>query len=448
MSEYDATMSDDGDISDGTLSYPEELLWEAESPGGSAVPFLECTTTLPFAIRLTGPLDRAAVIASLGAIVGRHDVLRSQFVDMQGVPTRTYIAGGGADAREVDLRSAHEPERAHLASRILAEHAATSFNLARGPLWRAVLIRTAPDDHVFALSVHHIVFDLWSKALFLQELRRCYGAVASGMNPLLLERPSATYRDYVQWQRRVVRGEQAGRLEQYWAKTLEGVPELTLPADRGPATVARGPSGVHSFTVLPGQCARLQHLSRQCHVTLATAVLALLFLFLARTGDCDDVAVGVPVSDRRRREFLDLIGLFANLLVIRARGLRGVSFVDLLQRTNTAVRDAYLHQDLPYGHLRQVLDLRRPPFKVLFNFLQPVDEPARLPGLELASVPLAAERSLHADWNVSVRTAYDGLKLSIVYRTDLYSAERVDQLARALQSLIGEVLDAPAAVAI
>jgi hypothetical protein len=183
-----------------TLSFAEEQLWLAERAGTQASPFFDCAPTLSIAVRIEHALRREALKASLEAIVQRHDVLRSRFVVRHQGPVRRIHPSAAVKLSMVDPRQVDERERSACAEQTLASHVIRRFDLARGPLLRALLVALWDEEHVLAIAVHHIVFDRWSRHVLAQELGRFYEADAAGRTSDIEPLP-ARYRDYVAWQR-------------------------------------------------------------------------------------------------------------------------------------------------------------------------------------------------------------------------------------------------------
>jgi hypothetical protein len=427
----------------GELSFAEQLLWQAEHAGPETPPFLECASNLSSVMRLQGALNTQALDAGLQEIVCRHEVLRSRFIVRDGRPERSCEGSLPVTPVHIDLRGASNDDRPALVQDVLARHVTERFDLACAPLLRASVIALADDDHILAIVVHHIAFDRWSKRVLALELKQTYDAHARGRTPDL--KPlTAGYDDYVKWQRHQLDGAPSGELMQYWTARLAALTDLTLPRDRSPDFVESARSGTCSFTIPLHDADSLRELSRRCRVTVATTMLAAFKLFLHRLSDVNDVAVGVPLSDRRRPEFEHLVGLFMNALVVRTMLTGGMTFLDLLQRVRQALADACRHQDLPYGRLLQVVGAGKPLYRVVFNFMPGI--PAsdfELSGLHVTPIAVAGERRSYADLSLHIRGGADGYACRLVYKADLFSPFRARQFAAKFQVLVGAVLDDP-----
>ena len=184
-------------------------------------------------------------------------------------------------------------------------------------------------------------------------------------------------------------------------------------------------------------------LSRHSRATLATIVLAVFKIFLCRIGGTDDIAVGVPLSDRRRPEFESLIGLFMNVVVVRTSISHSMTFMELLDRVRRGLVDACLHQDMPYGYLLKLVGAR-PLYRVVFNFMPSLRAlEVELTGANTTLVPTATNPESVADLSLNVRTENGALLCRLMYKADLFSDASGERFAKQLQTLIRAVLHAP-----
>lgn len=425
------------------LSFAEAQLWQADQTGGDALPFFDCAPSLTVTMRSAMPVNRKALTASLNEIVQRHDVLHSRFMATDGRPMRLCSESTMGALTEFDLRSVSNAEQPDIVPRVLAGHVQRPFDLARGPLLRAALATLRDEEHVLAITVHHIVFDRWSRRVLVRELTELYEAHAAGRTPVLASLPER-YDDYVRWQRDTLDGPRGRALSEYWIPRLGAVPELSLPCDCAPPRTPSTQAGTCSFTIASEDVTRLVRLSRTSRTTLGAAMLAVLTLFLHKLCGIDDITVGMPISDRRRPEFEPLIGLFMNVLVVRATILEEMTFLDLLDRVRRVLVDACRNQDMPYGHLVQALGAKRPLYRVTFNFMPAIPPSAKGNALlEETDLAIAAEPRSLADLSFNIRHRPDGLACRLIYKADLFSTTRAHQFAAQLQALVTAILDDP-----
>lgn len=429
------------DASGMELSFSEELMWQADAGDPQTLPFFDCARSLWLVLQLHGALNQEALRASLEAIVQRHEVLRSRFVARNGQPVRLISPSPSFSFTSVDGRSFSSANPSEIVAKEIKPRL-EQFDLACGPLLRAALVELSSDEHILAIAVHHIVFDRWSRRLLELELRRFYCAFATGSNPDIRPLP-VQYQGYVLWQREQLNSEHGHKLRTYWTNKLSGLPILALPCDgacgRGTSTT----SGTSWFTIPQEEVDRLVVLSRRSRTTLAATMLAIFTLFLSRLCGTDDVAVGVPLSDRRRPEFEEVIGLFMNVVVVRASISNGLTFLDLLDRVRRNLVDACIHQDLPYGYLQRII-ATRPAYKVVFNFMPTLaGADSEWAGIRTETLPTPMDLQSFADLSLHLRHDGGALLCRLVYKADLFSEDWGQSSAAQIQALTTAVVQAP-----
>lgn len=430
------------DDSSGTeLSFAEEIMWQADLGGPGALPFFDCGRSLWLVLRLQGPLNKEALRTSLEAVVQRHAVLRSRFVARNGQPVRLMSQPPSFSFATIEKHDLSSDDPCEILENEINPRLEGKFDLALSPLVQAVLMALGSRQYMLAIAVHHIVCDRWSMRLLQLELKRFYSTCITGMEigvqPLRLQ-----YQDYVIWQREQLNSERVRTLSQYWINKLAGLPDLVLPAGtQNRAISTRAASSW--FTIPADEVNQLTVLSRQSRTTLAATMLAIFTIFLYRLSGMDDVAVGVPLSDRRRPEFEELIGLFMNVVVVRTSILKGTTFLELLDRVRRNLVDACLRQDLPYGYLQRIVSTR-PLYRVVFNFM-PVLPGTDLEwtGLRAESIPVAMELQSLADLSLHLRHEGGALVCRLMYKTDLFSSDSAQNFASQIQALVTAVLQAP-----
>ncbi|WP_449340526.1 condensation domain-containing protein [Streptomyces canarius] len=294
---------------------------------------------------------------------------------------------------------------------MLEELARRPFDLEREHPLRATLIRTAPQERLLVLTLHHIAFDAWSTDVYLRDLDLAYRALAAGGRGAGLAPQPVRYADFAVWQRAQQR---AGRLDHqlaYWRDRLTGLTPVELPTDRVRSAVrdARGDNVV--VEVAPETARAVAELAGRHGATPFMVMLAAFQVLLRRWTGRDDLAVGTPVAGRTRQETEDLVGFFTNSLVIRSDLGGDPVFTDLLEQVRGTVLDAFAHQDVPFEHLVDALqperDLSRNPlFQIMFEHQHLAGVPDRLGAVAVEPVRAGLETAKF-DLTVTVRNAAD-----------------------------------------
>jgi amino acid adenylation domain-containing protein len=416
------------------LSFAQQRLWVLDQfdPGLPAY-------NIPAALRIAGALDVAALAKSLNEIVRRHEALRTSFRLVDGRPVQIIAAAQVVTLGTADLSELPEREREAEVRRLAAEAAWRRFDLARGPLLRASLLRLGQDRHVLLVTMHHIVADGWSLELFFRELSALYKSFSGG-GPALPD-PPVQYADYATWQREWLQGETLDEQFAYWQRQLADAPAaLNMPTDhqRPPIQTFRGGQ---QFITLPGKLtAVLRALSRAERTTLFMTLLAGFKALLHRYTGATDVLVGTPVANRGRVEIENVIGFFVNTLVLRTSLAGDPSFRESLSRVRKVSLEAYAHQDVPFEKLVEELQPVRnlslsPFFQVLFTFQPALRSALELPGLSTAPLEVAG-RTAKFDLSLAVVERGDGLLVVAEYNTDLFDASTITRLLNSYHLLL------------
>ncbi|MFJ6574295.1 amino acid adenylation domain-containing protein, partial [Streptomyces sp. NPDC091292] len=443
------------------LSFAQQRLWFLDQLDPGSVEY-----NVPMPIRLGGLLDMPALGAALSAIVARHEVLRTRLVaGDDGVPHQVIDPAAFLPLPVADVSA--EEDRGSAVWALMAADAALPFDLAGGRLIRALLIRLAPDEHVLALSMHHVAFDEWSKGILRDELLLSYEAFRAG-RPDPLPPLAVQYADFAVWQRQWLDGEVLEEQLAYWRTQLNGTSALEVPTDR-PRPAVWSPAGAMAqFTVEARTADALRELCRRSGTTMFMTLLAAFNVLLGRYAGSDDVVVGTPVANRNRAETEKLIGFFINTLVMRTDLSGDPTFEELLGRVREMALNAYAHQDLPFEQLVDELVTERdrsrsPLFQLLFNYFTEDGQQGRAPqdpshdrqgdteggtaggteggtdGLAVGSV----EGDVVAKYDLRLMLTDSGGALSgvIEYSTALFDAVTVERMARHLVSVLGAVAD-------
>lgn len=348
------------------LSFAQQRFWffDQFEPGSPLY-------NIPDAVRLVGTLNVEALHQSFNTIVRRHEILRTTFPTVDGQPRQQIAPELAVPLPIIDLTHLPLAEREADVQRRARIEAMRGFDLQRGPLVRATLLRLGATEHVALLTMHHIVADGWSTGVLIRELAALYTALAHGQ-PTPLPALPIQYADYAAWQRQHLQGAIRDAQLNYWIEHLRGAPPLLeLPTDRPRPAVQTNQGGHHRFTLPPALLDDLHALSRQEGATLFMTLLAAWQTLLARYSGQTDISVGTPIANRTQGATEALIGCFINTLALRTDLSGDPPFRALLGRVRETALGAYAHQDLPFEMIVDALqparNLNYPPlFQVMF----------------------------------------------------------------------------------
>ncbi|MCC7258933.1 MAG: amino acid adenylation domain-containing protein, partial [Gammaproteobacteria bacterium] len=415
----------------GPLAASQQRLWFLErlDPG-------RATWHLPLAWQLRGVLDADRLRRALQAVVDRQEALRMRFADTaDGAAFRIEPVQVVID--EVDLH-----DDGDLPASLSAE-LARPFDLRRGPLLRATLLRRTPDRHVLLLVVHHLVADGWSLAVLARELGAAWRASGEGRAPTWTPLP-VQYADYARWQREALAGPAFAAQLDWWCRQLAGAkPLISLPLDRPRPAVQRHHGAWHQCRLPAALTTALHDLARRERATPFMVLLAGFVTLLARYGGDEDLVIGTPVAGRGRTELEGLVGFFVNTLALRVDAGGDPPFRELVARVRRTALDAFAHADVPFEKLVEVLAPPRsrawtPIAQVFFVWHNEPRATLVLDGLEVETI---VPDSAQAKFDLSLHVAeHDGeLVVAFNYDTDLFDEPTVLAMSSSYVQLLAEV---------
>ncbi|MET8771889.1 non-ribosomal peptide synthase/polyketide synthase, partial [Streptomyces sp. NPDC004658] len=398
-------------------------------------------------LRLRGPLDPDALRRCLHRLAARHASLRTTFTTADGQGAQRVATEPDLPLRTADLTDVPGARRTDAAEALLTEELGRPFDLAAGPLTRALLVRLAAEDHLLLLAQHHIVTDGWSVGILTRELAALYHAETTG-EPDGLPRPAVQYPDFAVWERR----QRAGRAEAadlaYWKRHLADLQQLELPTDRPRPAVRTTAGAAHRHPLPAGLVTRLRHLATGRGTTLFTLFAGASALLFARYSGQRDVAFGTVTTGRGRRDLEDVPGFFANTVVLRGEVDERATVDRFVESMRTTVLDAFAHDGVPFDRVVEELAPPRDPSRTPLVQALVVQQSA-LPvpplsgGLHLAEHPLPRPAA-RFDLVLEFSPAPDGgCVLTAEFNTDLFDAATVSRLTAHLHRLLEGMADGP-----
>ena len=432
------------DSNQAPLSFAQQRLWLVLQLDPDNVAY-----NVPEALVFKGPMNVEALTRSFNEIVRRHEILRTTFQIVSGEPRQVIDEPRPMALDVIDLRHLPRPERDAKARQLIDEAASHLFDLARGPLILVKLLKLEDEEHILLSTIHHIIYDGWSRGVLLGELTELYQAFNNGESSSLPELP-IQYADFAMWQRDWLSGETLEKQLSYWRNKLSGaLPVLELPGDRlRPAIQShRGGSELLELPETLGQ--ELQSFSNDKGVTLFMTLLAAFKVLIHRYTGQTDICVGMPIANRNRSETESLIGFFVNNLVFRSDLKGNPSFESFLAHVKEETLNAFAHQDMPFEKLVEELQPERslsymPLFQITFLVQNAVEGEGELIHEDLNITGLNVDiTTTKYDLSVSV-TEIDNQQLVLaIYNSDLFDAATIKRLLNHYQILLENILANP-----
>ena len=424
------------------LSHAQERLWILQQLATNSTIY-----NILIAKRISGILDVQVFEKSINELVRRHDILQTSYRLLDGIPYQSINEDMSLSIEYSTLRTTEALLDAQEIEKLATREAQTPFDLENSLLIRIKLMMLDVDEHVLFITVHHSIFDGISANIFLKELMTIYDDVSNG-NAISLPKLIIQYADFAVWQRKWLQNENLIRLISYWKRKLDGAPfahSIPLDRPRPMTTTYRGAKS--SFVISPQLTNQLREISYENEATLFMTLLAAFKILIYRYSGSHDIVIGSPFAGRNRNEIKDLIGLFANTLVLRTTLSSDLSFKEALHRVAETVSEAFVHQDLPFDILVKELQPERdlsysPLFQVMFAFESTSKIVESPPSLVVSAVEWEPVTSKF-DLTLTIREERTHMEASFNYSTEIFETSTINRLSEHFQKLLGNIVADP-----
>ena len=414
---------------------PQQEIWMAAQLGNHA----SCAFNESISLECDGPLDDAALGEALNDVVARHDSLRGSFG--RGSGTMHVAPHLTIDLPVLDLSASPDVPQALLD--LIDMDARRAFDLADGPLFRALLVRLDESRHVFVLTAHHIICDGWSINVIVDEILTCYAARQSGRTPDLPAAPA--FRRYAM--EKAQPSEASRKAQAFWLNEYATLPNpLDLPPDRSRPIQ----KSFHGSTYRDRIDADLYRAAKatggRLGCTLFATLLSTLQILVGRLAGQDDVVIAVPAAGQNLADLPGLVGHCVNLLPLRSRLDLGASAADHLRAIKGRILEAYENQDCTFGTIIRQLRVSRDPSRlpltqIQFN-LEKLAAGPQLPGLTLKTTPNGKAFS-NFDLFINFIEAVDGIRIDCDYNTDLFDESTIARWIAHFRTLLAAIAADP-----
>jgi amino acid adenylation domain-containing protein len=394
---------------------------------------------------IDGPLDVGALRMALAAVAVRQPMLRTRFVTVASLPCQVIDPEPLAELEIVTLAAAGRDEEQRLEEAV-RERALRPFDLAAATPLRWTLFELAGGRHALLRVWHHILGDGISARALHKDLSDAYAAARGGSDPTLPALP-IDYADYAAWQAKERGGAKQAQLLAFWKARLADLPVLALPTDFHRPTTPSFRGGRVTTTLPREAVVAFQAFGRKEGATPFIAFLAAFAALLSRLSGDEDLALGTPVAGRPAPELAEVIGFFANTVVLRADLSGAPTAMELLRRMRDRVLEAIEHQDLPFATLVEALGAPRDPsrnplFQVAFSMVNRERVDLHLAGLEVRPMATSIEQAKF-DLTLTLVEAPDRIDARWEFCTDLFARATIERIARQYEALVAAMAAAP-----
>ncbi|MFR9788498.1 non-ribosomal peptide synthetase [Streptomyces sp. MB22_4] len=419
-------------------SYAQRRLWFLEQMEGGGPAW-----NIQVVLRLRGALEPEYLKAAVDGVVRRHEALRTTFSDEDGEPVQNVWSWTGVELEEVACDAEPFPERA--AEEWLERESLRPYDIERGPLFRAALLKVGEQDHRLALGLHHLIADGSSLPILYHEVIENYRRLRAG-EQLLDEELELQYPDFAAWERENVTRETLAASMEVWRRELKGAGSpVEIPGDRR-RTADTVASGTMTLTTLPGDLvADLRRLAADHRATVFTVLLAAFDTMLLRYSGQTDVMVGVPVANREQPGLAGMIGCFVNTLVMRTDLDSDPTFAELLDRVRETSLTALQHQEVPLEWLVEELRPgregdRQPYFQAVLHLAEVALKPVLLDGLAFEVVRMDTQAP-GVDLAVTLVETEVGLAAAWEYDAALFDAATIERMQTHFRAILEAAVD-------
>ncbi len=413
-------------------SHAQRRLWIIDRLEGEVTSY-----NMPAAYRIKGNLNFAALQQAFQTLTQRHEILRTGFKLVDDEPVQYVVEDLPV---QINYLNSVVDEAV-----ILEQEARKAFDLRQPGQLRMNLFKLNSDEYLLLITIHHIIFDEWSRNIFISELAVLYNTFVT-QKPNTLQPLRVQYKDYAVWQNELLESQEMVISEQYWLAKLQGdLPVLDLPTDKPRPRLRSTEGDLLKFHVEQEMVRELKRFAQKQNVTLFMVLLTAYYILLYRYSQQNDLIIGIPTTNRQNEDLEKMIGFFVNTLPVRLQLDVKESIFESLNRIKEASIQAIAHQEYPLDKLLERLNTnwdtsRSIFFDTMFNYTDiDVDANFKLEGLQV--IPLEQNsRTAKNDLTINLTLADQGLSGSIEYCTDLFETETIRQMSQHYMNLLEKII--------
>lgn len=420
------------------LSHAQQRLWFLDQ-----LEPLSPLNNIPVFVKLSGQLNHASISRFFNALIVKHEILRTRFINSDDGPQQIIDEIESVDIEMVEMYDASD----EALNKFLSAQYVKPFDLSLSPIFRVQVITLSKNEHILSLVIHHSIFDGWSVHVLLDEFFKFYRN-DSDADPASLTALKIQYADFAEWQNEWIAQGAIQQQQEVWMEQLAGqLPTLTLPTQLPRPPVFSSKGAIISVDLEKDTFDAIQVCANKLNVTVFMYLLSTYYLLLYRYCGQDDIVIGVPIANRNMSQIEPLIGFFVNTLPLRNSINEKLSFVEFLAQIKQSCLTAFDNQDVPFEKLVADLhperDLSRTPiFQTIFNFLKAEDEYPINDNLTARLLPWGGSVS-KTDLSLTVIEKTSNYRVSIEYCSDLFNHHTIESLLGRFTQLLGAVILQP-----
>ncbi|RKR12095.1 amino acid adenylation domain-containing protein [Flavobacterium sp. 90] len=382
---------------------------------------------------LPDDLNAVAFEEAFNILLKRHEILTSIFVEDAGIPKQKVLSNLLMSIPFFESEAAIKKE--------VFEH---EFDLEVCPLFKVAILKVAT-THTLYFNMHHSIGDGWSMGIISRDLMDIYNAIIAGKTVELPEL-SIQYKEYAQWQNKLLQSPEVTVQENYWKEKLAGpLSYLQLPLDYNSKLKKAETSSSYTVYITEERKKKIEELSRKNGISVFAVFVATLKMLLFRLTSEEDIIIGIPVANRNHYQLKDLVGCFINTLMLRDKISENISFQTWLQEVNDTLVNALVHQNYPFEQLLELIDApqndNRFPLSPVFLNMVDFDGKVLETITEFSPNHKLLEATPKFDMECYIKSFANGYSINCVYDHELFKKETIQYWINAYLSIIDQVIE-------
>lgn len=395
-----------------------------------------------FACTLKGELNETAVRQAFHALMIRHPILRTTFKDTDHGPRQQVWDHMPMPLELVDGSGWNAEELEHW----LNQEADAPFDLTRQCCLRVKIVRNSVRGNILIATIQHVGADLWALLIVAKDIKEFYQRAARG-EVLSLDTTSVTYRQHVEWQQQFLDSDRGKTMRRYWQRALQGAPtQVSFPTDFPRPPLLQLKTALNRQLVGGDTYRAIKTFCKQNSITPFAFIQTALQLLMHQATAAQDFLLGTPTMGRSQKGMDQVVGDFANPVVLRARVQPDQHIHQLLQQVKRTSLDAMEYQDYPFPVVVQDSNpprdsSRTPLFQVMFVWHQGNAELLAQDDWIGEVLPLSGPRGAPYDVMLAVSDLGDHFEMNWTYQISLYQPQTIERFGIAIQSIMSRVME-------
>ncbi|MFZ6011107.1 MAG: amino acid adenylation domain-containing protein [Bacteroidota bacterium] len=418
------------------LSNAQKQLWIANQLADSDLAYV-----IHGAYEWTGPLNKVLFSKSVAELICRHEILRTYFIDFEGVTAQRIAAFEALDFRVEYLQSS-TPDEKNLSDQV-SQLCSAPFDLAFAPLLRVSVISVTSRRHILVFQMHHIIGDGWSTEILMRQLVMCYQHQMTDANNRV------HYKDYAAWQNSKLASGALRDARKFWLDHLrpgaEGLGPFMLPTtSAGSEKYERG-SGLAVHKMSPALSEDFNALSRRLGVSPFMVFLSALYALCYRITGKNEIIIGIPSANRDHANVRDQVGFFVNTIPSKRIVSGETEFRGIVDQVKQHLLSASRYQDYPLNVMIEDLGLQEK--HTLFNVIALYvdkqtlnDTGSIIQDVTLKEFDLNTDGVHKFDWQFLFSQQADSITLSVEYNREKIYGDHANCLLRYLNMIIEQII--------